>query len=191
MCYFADILTVLRLLLAFVVPVCILQGEWSLALVLFGVAALSDALDGPCARRWPYSPQQVARLPWRRIDPHVLDNVPDALMVALATFALVLRVEYWWWIALAIYGVSGVFIVTVQVLIRAGRARTAEITDVVFGWWFVANIGMVVAEVAYRSGHLALVVGIAAVMALPLLWLKRNRAFTRPETREAALRHAK
>ena len=188
--HLADALTALRLLLAFVVPACILQGEWSLALVLFGVAALSDALDGPCARRWPYTPEQAARLPWRRIDPHVLDNVPDALMVALATFALVLRVEYWWWIALAIYGVSGVFIVTVQMLIRAGRARAAEFTDVIFGWWFVANIGMVVAEVAYRSGHIALVVGIAAVMALPLLWLKRNRAFSRPETREAAQRHA-
>lgn len=82
--YIADVLTLMRVLLACIVPVCILHHEWVLALVLFGVAALSDALDGWCARRWPYTPEEEARLPWRRIDHHALDNGPDALMLVLA-----------------------------------------------------------------------------------------------------------
>jgi len=189
--YIADSLTFMRLLLAFIVPGCVLQHQWLLALVLFAMAALSDALDGWCARRWPYTPEQEARLPWRRIDHHALDNGPDTLMVVLAAASLAFTIDYWWMLALLIYGVGALFFVAVQMFIRQGNARVAEVTDVLFGYWFVVNIGMVVLEIAYRADvmmwTLALGLGALAVL-LPLKW---ERVVSRPETRKAALRHSK
>ena len=189
--YAADMLTFLRLLLAFAVPGFVLDRHWMFALILFGVAALSDALDGWCARRWPYTAEQEARLPWRRIDHHALDNGPDALMVLLTVVALVASIHYWWVLAAVIYGVGGLFFGAVTVLVRRGAARAAEIVDVVFGYWFVINIGMVAAELARRAGVLMPTVLVGSVLLLVILRFKWERAVSRPETREAAMKYAK
>lgn len=189
--YTADALTFLRLLLAFAVPGFVLDRHWMLALILFGVAALSDALDGWCARRWPYTNEQEARLPWRRIDHHALDNGPDALMVLLTVVALMSTIHYWWALAVVIYGVGGLFFGAVTLLVRRGAAKTAEVVDVVFGYWFVINIGMVAAELARRAGVLMPTVLVGSVLLLVILRFKWERAVSRPETREAALKYAK
>jgi len=189
--YIADLLTLARLVLAFVVPGCILQHEWHLALILFGAAALSDALDGWCARCWPYTPEEEARLPWRRIDHHALDNGPDALMLALAVAALAFIIDYWWMLALLIYGVGALFFVAVQLFIHRGKAKVAEVTDVVFGYWFVINIGMVAMEMAYRADVMVWTLWVGLGILAMLLPLKWARVVSRPETREAAMKHAK
>jgi len=189
--YIADSLTFLRLLLAFAVPSCILQHEWLAALVLFAVAVLSDALDGWFARRWPYTPEQEARLPWRRIDHHALDNGPDTLMVVFAALALALTISYWWMLALLIYAVGALFFAAVQLFIRQGKAKVAEAVDVLFGYWFVVNIGMVVMEMAYRADVMMWTLGIGLATLAVLLPLKWERAVSRPETREAAMKRAK
>jgi phosphatidylglycerophosphate synthase len=189
--YVADMLTFLRLLLAFIVPGLVLDRNWMFALILFGIAALSDALDGWCARQWPYTPEEEARLPWRRIDHHALDNGPDALMVLLTVVALVSSIHYWLTLALVIYGVGALFFVTVLVLIRRGAARAAEIVDVVFGYWFVINIGMVATELARRAGVVMPTVLVGSALLLVILRFKWERAVSRPETREAAMKYAK
>jgi phosphatidylserine synthase len=189
--YIADLLTFMRLLLAFAVPAYILQHDWLTALMLFAVAVLSDALDGWCARRWPYTPEQAARLPWRRIDAHALDNGPDTLMVVLASGALALTISYWWMLALVIYGAGVLFFAAVQLFIRRGKAKVAEAIDVLFGYWFVVNIGMVVLEMAYRAHVMMWTLGIGLAALAVLLPLKWERAVSRPETREAAMKRAK
>jgi phosphatidylserine synthase len=189
--FVADILTFLRLLLAFIVPGLVLGRSWMLALILFGVAALSDALDGWCARRWPYTSAEESRLPWRRIDHHALDNGPDALMVVLASGALALTISYWWMLALVIYGAGALFFAAVQLFIRRGKAKVAEAVDVLFGYWFVVNIGMVVLEMAYRADVMMWTLGIGLAALAVLLPLKWERVVSRPETREAAMKHTK
>jgi|GEM_PF-724324 len=189
--YTADLLTLARLVLAFVVPGCILQQEWHLALILFGVAALSDALDGWCARRWPYTPEEEAQLLWRRIDHHALDNGPDTLMLVLAVTALAFTIDYWWMLALLIYGVGALFFGAVQLLIHRGKAKAAEVTDVMFGYWFVINIGMVVMEMAYRADVVIWALGVGLGALAVLLPLKWERVVSRPETRAAAMKHAR
>jgi len=181
----------MRLLLAFAVPVCILRHEWMLALVLFGVAALSDALDGWCARRWPYTPEEEARLPWRRIDPHALDNGPDTLLLTLSVLALAVVIPYWWLYVFVIFGVSLAFFGVVQFFVRRGQPRAAEVTDVVFGYWFALSLGAVIVEIAHRAGVLmpTLAIGLGAVsLLLPLKW---ERVVSRPETRAAAMKYVK
>lgn len=135
--YVADMLTFLRLLLAFIVPGLVLERNWMLALILFGMAVLSDALDGWCARRWPYTPEEEARLPWRRIDHHALDNGPDALMVLLAVVALVSSIHYWWVLAAVIYGVGALFFVAVLVLVRPRSSTSCLATgsSLTSVWW--------------------------------------------------------
>lgn len=189
--YVADMLTFLRLLLAFIVPSLVLDRSWMLALILFGVAALSDALDGWCARRWPYTLAEELRLPWRRIDHHALDNGPDALMVMLSVAALVFTINYWWMLAVLIYGAGALFFLAVQMLIRRGKARMAEVVDVIFGYWFVINIGMVAMEMAYRADAVMWALGIGLAALAVLLPLKWERAVSRPETRKAAMKYAK
>ena len=189
--YIADSLTFLRLLLAFAVPGYILQHEWLTALVLFAVAVLSDALDGWFARRWPYTPEQEARLPWRRIDHHALDNGPDTLMLVLAVAALVFTIDYWWMLAALIYGAGVLFFAAVQLLIRQGKAKMAEAVDVLFGYWFVVNIVMVIIEMAYRADVMMWTLGIGLAALAVLLPLKWERVVSRPETREAAMKRVK
>ena len=184
--YLADLLTLLRLVLAWVVIVAILRDSWSLALGAMVAAVLSDALDGPCARRWPYTEEQTARLPWRKIDHHMLDNIPDGLMVLLAVVGLISSVPYWLGIAALIYVVSTVFFVAVQLLIRKGKPTAAERVDVVYGWWFALNLAAILAELSYRAGYLSVAIVVGSIVAVPLLWYKRDRALTRPETRESA-----
>ena len=188
--YLADVLTASRFVMAVAVFVCILQNQWLAALWLFALAAITDALDGYCARRWPYSPEDTVRLWWRRFDPHMIDNLPDGAMVAFAAYALALRLSYWWWLVALIYGVSALFMIAVQLLARRGLVRAAETVDVVYGWWFAANIAMVLIELARRADHLTAVLVIGLAVALPIVWFKRDRALTRPETRHLAEQHA-
>lgn len=187
--YLADVLTLFRLLAAFAIAYCIFTDHWQLALVLFLLAGLSDALDGACARHWPYTAADEARLPWRKIDHHAIDNIPDGSLVALAAMSLAIRFDYWIWLLVLIYSVSLIFMGAVQLLARRGMVRCAEVIDVVFGWWFSINIAMIVVELAYRSGNMTTVLLLSAFAVPILAYFKRDRALTRPETRELAERY--
>jgi hypothetical protein len=147
-------------------------------------------LASSCSR-WPYTPEQAARLPWRRIDHHALDNGPDTLMLVFAVAALAFTINYWWWLALLIYAVGALFFGAVQLLIRSGKAKVAEAVDVLFGYWFVVNIGMVVLEMASRADVMMWTLGIGLVALAVLLPLKWERVVSRPETREAAMKRVK
>lgn len=186
--YLADILTALRIALAFVIFVCILQQAWAVALVLFAVAALTDAFDGMCARRWPYSPEDVQRLWWRRkFDAQQIDNVPDGTMIFLAVLALAWQFDYWRVLAVVIYAIAALLMWAVSFSIRKGYVWLAEAADVLAGLVFVTNITLVVWELASRN-NIPLTVFAVGVMVglLFLLVFKRDKVFERPDTRRAA-----
>lgn len=184
--YFADLLTLCRLLLAGTVVVAILQHLWLAALIMYCVAIVTDMLDGIAARRWPYSSEDVRRLPWRRIDPHLLDNIPDSALSIGGMVALVAAIPHWLLIAGIFMGVSLVFIVLVQSFIRLGWPRAAEITDVVFGWWFTLTLVTVLVQLAALADVLTLTLIALGACAVPALALKWSRATSRPETRTQA-----
>ena len=187
--YLADILTATRVVMAFASGWAILTQQWLLAIIFMSIAALSDVLDGYCARRWPYSAEDEQRLPWRRIDPHTLDNVPDLLMQVVSMIALAVVLPYWWWINLIFYVIGAAFFVSVELLARAGKVRAAETTDVVFGWWYGLGIVAIIAELTFRIGWPWLLVALELITIALIITFKWDRATTRPETRVRAEKH--
>lgn len=184
--YLADVLTATRVVLAFVGGWAILTHQWPLALVAIAIAALTDAADGYCARRWPYSAADELRLPWRHIDHHTLDNAPDLILQVVTMACLAIVFPYWWWVNAVFYGIGVLFFVSVELLVRRGHVRAAEVTDVVFGWWYALGLVAVILELTFRAGWpwLALVLELIAVILVVIF--KWDRATTRPETRVRA-----
>lgn len=187
--YLADVLTAARVVLAFVGGWVILTQQWLIALVVIAIAALTDAADGYCARRWPYSEADERRLPWRHINHHALDNGPDLILQVVTMVCLAIVLPYWWWINAVFYAIGVLFFVSVEILVRRGRVRAAEVTDVVFGWWYASGIVAVVLELMFRAGWpwVALVLGVIALALV--IRFKWDRATTRPETRARAEAH--
>ncbi len=182
--YIADLLTALRFVGAGVVGYASWQGLWVLALVAFIVGILSDAFDGPAARRWPHSPADNARLPWRK-DPHAFDNAAD---LALSTAGLLgltfsqLSVELASLLVVAVALVSVAFVRSVEAYKSAGKPKVAEKIDVAHGFVYGAELAaMLVAMTVLATDAWSILVIVYVVAALPLLWFKRDRITSRRE----------
>lgn len=125
--YIADALTFFRILAAIPLFVLILADQWAAAIILFIFAILSDAFDGPAARRWP--PKEHAY----RKDSHVFDNIGDLLMFGGVIGGLALQIKPIWVIILI-----GAFIGSVLIEIPKQKLapKYAERVDVFHGWCF-------------------------------------------------------
>lgn len=186
--YLADLLTAARFVLAALVLVYILHANWWAAIACFALAAVTDALDGICARRWPYTSEEAVKLPWRRLDPQVLDNAADSLLVALASLGLALTLSWWWLVILVIYGVGGILFAQIILFTHLGYPRRAEMADVMLGWWYALNLYAVILQLGALAGILYVAI-VAIVITTVLLFLfKRDRVTARPQTYQRALR---
>ena len=83
--YFADILTLARLILSLTLFVLAFTGADSgLAFVLFMLGELTDAFDGTCATKWPFP---KGKAPWYRKYSVKYDMLADVLLsVGMALF---------------------------------------------------------------------------------------------------------
>lgn len=106
----ADVLTAVRLVLALVLPALILAGG-ALPLLAWGVAALTDYVDGPIARRRPPT----------RHGP-VLDTVADVLVVLGGLGAAASRGLVSWLVPAAIVLSVGAYVVASLRLSAGGDA---------------------------------------------------------------------
>lgn len=184
--YLADILTLSRIVLAFVVGAMIVGGSWHAAFALFVLAALTDVVDGPCARRWPYSDADDERLPWRRIDPRFLDDIGDITLVAASAVMLAMHYRRWIIIA-AIFAALEIVLSQVVVLAtRRGYGTAAERADVLAGWNYALLIAAIIVELTARISWPWYVVVIELISIGVLLDVKWDRATARPETRQRA-----
>ena len=138
--YIADLLTALRFIAALVTAIAAFSGAWTLALVAFIVGILSDALDGPMARRWPYTAEESARMWWRqRKDPHAWDNNADLVLSTCGLLSVTFGLFDFWPAFFAFIGVallSGCFLLALEIAARSSRPKLAECIDVAHGWVF-------------------------------------------------------
>lgn len=89
-----NLICVLRILLVVPVAVAILAGDYRLALALFVIAGVSDALDGALARRFG----------WITPLGQILDPAADKLLVVTTFLALTATGRVPAWLSLAVVG---------------------------------------------------------------------------------------
>lgn len=183
--YVADALTGLRFVTAIVVSWAGLSQLWDVAMVAFIVGILSDALDGPAARKWPYTPEENQRLVWRRNDPHMWDNAADLALMSGGLVGVTLGLLPFWQAGLVCVGtalLSVCFVVALEGAARKRRPKLAERIDVVHGWVFGLELVAVLVVVTVHATDAWPVWLITYTVVL--LWLVRfkwDRVTSRPE----------
>lgn len=105
--YLADILTLSRLLLAYVILfIAIFNGSPESVFVLFVIAELTDVFDGTCARKWPFpkgkEPKYRKRSAW-------FDMYADASLAGAEIVFLTLRVNWFVGLIFIIYYIISAF----------------------------------------------------------------------------------
>jgi len=181
--YVADALTLLRVVLAIAVGVAIWQDAWVLATTLFVVGILSDAFDGPAARKWPYSAEENAKLFWRN-DPHVLDNTADLALSTAGLLGVTFMLLSFWAAVGVIAAVALTSLCFAQVVGIVGKTnpKRAEKIDVVHGWIYGTELTtMLIVMTIQATDAWGYPIALYAICGLPLLWFKRDRIMSRAE----------
>ena len=172
----ANQLTVLRLLLAPVVVICILYGRFGLALSALLLAGLTDMMDGALARRFGENSDLGA----------LLDPLADKVLIVSAVVTLAAPIEAVSvripaWVAILVLSrdatilfVAGAYNLAVErrnfTPSRLGKAATV-INVVGILWFLVANLLEVDSVVTPLL--LAAMVALTAVTSLQYLWRVR------------------
>lgn len=174
--YLADALTFFRFPAAFAVFGLIMTEHWLAAMIVFGLAILSDALDGIAARRWPPGER------WYRKDPHAFDNAGDSLLFFGALVGLAVKVQPLWLIILVVSIVGTLVILFFIAKLRPSRA---EKLDVAFGWCFGFLLFVMLIQItklAFGASLLGLVfVILYGVIGAVIIETKWDRMTSRPE----------
>lgn len=181
--YVADLLTISRILLSLAILILIISGLWSLAIILFILAILTDTLDGTIARKWPYSSEENKTFWWRK-DPHLLDNTADMVLTLATLIGLIIwSPTTWGLITGGILIGTAILLITIRHL-RSHHPVAAERVDVFHGWCFVALLlAMLVAMTINATSqwpYIIIIYGLATIMVIILKW---DRVISRPETR--------
>jgi len=178
--YIADALTFSRVPLGLLTAWAIVLRMWPIATILFIAVILTDAFDGMAARRWPY-PAGMSH--WWSLDGHRYDNTMDAIMMATVIIGLAVRLPIWWLI-LAIIVVGTIVLLRTIAYVRTFNPALAEKIDVAHGWMFVSIlVAMLVNMTVLATSHWPFWIGIYAGVGAFMLYIKRDRAVSRPETR--------
>jgi len=166
-------------------------GDMNYALVLWiaAIAFLTDAFDGICARRWPYSDKERASRPWHTTpeDSHNFDNAGDLAFYLALGISLVAHDYVWLKYLLLVMAGALVLFLAVQ-LLKKLKSKYAETVDVVFGWLFGLTLGGMlcyVAALAYPH-QWGWIVALGVVVTLMMLPSKWDRLTSRPESRVSA-----
>ncbi|MCX6728616.1 MAG: hypothetical protein NTV39_02505 [Candidatus Saccharibacteria bacterium] len=179
--YIADVLSGMRLIIAFAIAPAILLHLWPLATMMFLVALATDAMDGIAARRWPYPADEHH---WWRKDSHLVDNIPDGALTFAVLLWLAIDSPIWWLVMAGSVIGTGVILFLIAYVGRFSPAG-AEKIDVIYGWTYAALLAaMLVTMTIHATDRWPVVVFIYLAGGAWILVTKWDRATTRPETRE-------
>lgn len=178
--YIADVLSGLRLVLAFAIAPAILLQLWPLATLMFLVALLTDAVDGIAARRWPYPTDEHH---WWRFDPHLTDNIPDGALAFAVPVWLAIDQPLWWWVIGIVVIGTAAFLFLISYVGKFNPVW-AEKIDVTYGWTYATLLAAILITLTvHATDRWLVVVFIYLAGGVWILVTKWDRATTRPETR--------
>ena len=99
--YLADILTLSRLIIAFIIFILALTGGVpEVVFILFIIAELTDAFDGTCARKWPFPKNKT---PKYRKYAALFDMVSDVALAGFQVIFVILQINQPLGLAIIIY----------------------------------------------------------------------------------------
>lgn len=99
--YLADLLTLIRLILALVlIGLAVTQSSADNAFIVFLVAELTDTFDGTCARLWPFP---KGKAPWYRKYAAYYDMASDVLLAGAQVLFVLLAINLWVGLAIAAF----------------------------------------------------------------------------------------
>lgn len=183
--YVADALTGVRFVSAIVVFWAGMSQLWDVAMVTFIIGILSDALDGPAARKWPYTPEENQRLVWRRKDPHMWDNAADFALMTGGLVAITFGLLSFWQAVSICAGtalLSVCLVVALEGAAHRQQPKLAEWIDVAHGWVFGLELAVVLMVMTIQATDWWFVwLVIYGVAALLLVRFKWDRVTSRPE----------
>jgi phosphatidylglycerophosphate synthase len=140
----ADVLTFCRMGFGLIVIVLLFcDGPSEMVLKLYIAGLLTDALDGICARRWPYTSTDILRLPWFwwkiRQNPSLFDALTDGVLF-YSVLAFTLFRAYWGWI-----GAVAPFVIFFS-LLAVGVLGTwlvqGKMAKLAYRWFFIAELAV-------------------------------------------------
>lgn len=107
--YLADILTLIRLVLAFLILILTgFYGSPEAVFIIFVIAEITDIFDGTCSRKWPFPKNKT---PHYRKYSAKFDMFSDGLLAGAETLYLALRINHLWGgIILAYFIISALII---------------------------------------------------------------------------------
>jgi len=141
-----NIISFIRLIIAPIVLWLLIQKNYSLALILFIIAGVSDLIDGYIARKWNQRSTLGA----------YLDPLADKLLVVLCVgYFVVIGDAPWWWLAIIFLRDT---LLAVGVLLLKNLHAPVEIFPTQFGKW--ATAFNMVAIVVLFLNHLYTIAGI-------------------------------
>ena len=151
---YANQLTLVRLGLIPFYVLAILQGRYTVALVLLVVAALSDGLDGLLAR-WLKQRTELGA---------VLDPIADKLLLSTSFVVLAVSGDMPWWVSILVLGRDVLIVIVASVVVIGTGFRVfppSMLGKLCTGAQIVTVFWVVLSRVWPA----------AAVLNLPLLWL--------------------
>ncbi|HEY6292380.1 MAG TPA: CDP-alcohol phosphatidyltransferase family protein [Terriglobia bacterium] len=171
----ANEITILRLIFVPVFAILVVEGHDLAALIVLGVAALSDLADGFVARTFQQqTPLGVA-----------LDPIADKVLMTTAYLALAFRGALPWWLTIVVISRDVAILLTAGVISLVagyrpfppsllGKASTGAQVGTVF-LALAARVQLPVAPPWLLHGLIDLTAALAAASGLHYLFLARNR----------------
>ncbi len=107
--YLADILTLIRLVLAFLILILTgFYGSPEAVFIIFVIAEITDIFDGTCSRKWPFPKNKTPR--YRKYSAK-FDMFSDGLLAGAETLYLALRINHLWGGIILVYFVISALVI--------------------------------------------------------------------------------
>lgn len=197
--HLADALTAFEVIMAIILlGMAFYRVSADLAIWVFVLGELADALDGPCARRWPYPDDSKIR--WWRTHVKAIEHISDIFIATVCMLYLLLQpasatFDLFWWGPFEVSSgamILGTFIivicilseVAIRVLRSNGSAQDHKHADsiILVRRWIYAFIGLgggiflLISATSWSLKTKLTAVFAGAVIGMLLLYCKLDRA---------------
>jgi hypothetical protein len=170
----ADIITLSRIIISIGLAAIPMNATWAVILIALGL--LTDAVDGPFARAWPW-PEYEPKPIWKRLS-EGYDMLADTSLVVAQGVVIFRLLPHIFWpiITIGVIGTALLFGPTI-LLCAKGHKGLATVFATLFRWFSVGGqtviLAILVTSIGFLRPAIVTVITFAAFIAIAIL--KRDR----------------